>query len=76
MPLALIMTGSAVNSRLGSFISSSAAKLVRLCVEHIVEGTLVTTRQKTLTGLTPEDIQAMHIKQESGTMMGKQVLIL
>lgn len=76
MPLALIMTGSAVNSRLGSFISSSTAKLVRLCVEHIVEGTLVTTRQKTLTGLTPENIQAMHIKQESGTMMGKQVLIL
>ncbi len=40
------------------------------------EGTLVTTRQKTLTGLTPENIQAMHIKQESGTMMGKQVLVL
>jgi hypothetical protein len=40
------------------------------------EGTLVTTRQKILTGLTPENIQAMHIKQESGTMMGKQVLVL
>ena len=40
------------------------------------EGTLVTTRQKTLTGLTPDNIQAMHIKQESGTMMGKQVLVL
>ena len=40
------------------------------------EGALATTRQKTLTGLTPENIQAMHIKQESGTMMGKQVLIL
>ena len=40
------------------------------------EGTLVTTRQKTLNGLTPENIQAMHIKQESGTMMGKQVLVL
>jgi zinc-binding alcohol dehydrogenase family protein len=39
-------------------------------------GTLVTTRQKTLTGLTPDNIQAMHIKQESGTMMGKQVLVL
>ena len=39
-------------------------------------GALVTTRQKTLTGLTPENIQAMHIKQESGTMMGKQVLVL
>jgi len=40
------------------------------------EGTLVTTRRKTLTGLTPENIQAMHIKQESGTMIGKQVLVL
>jgi hypothetical protein len=40
------------------------------------EGTLVSTRQETLTGLTPENIQAMHIKQESGTMMGKQVLVL
>ena len=40
------------------------------------EGTLVTTLQETFTGLTPENIQAMHIKQESGTMMGKQVLIL
>jgi zinc-binding alcohol dehydrogenase family protein len=39
-------------------------------------GTLVTTRQKTFTGLTPENIQAMHVKQESGTMMGKQVLVL
>ena len=40
------------------------------------EGTLITTRQKTLTGLTPENIQAMHIQQESGTMMGKQVLVV
>ena len=40
------------------------------------QGTLVTTRQMTLNGLTPENIQAMHIKQESGTMMGKQVLVL
>ena len=40
------------------------------------EGTLVTTRQMTLTGLTNENIQAMHIKQESGKMMGKQVLVL
>ena len=38
------------------------------------DGTLVTTRQETLTGLTSENIQAMHIKQESGIMMGKQVL--
>jgi NADPH2:quinone reductase len=40
------------------------------------KGTLVTTRQKTLIGLTPENIKAMHIKQESGTMIGKQVLVL
>ena len=40
------------------------------------DGVLVATRQKTLDGLTPENIQAMHIKQESGTMMGKQVLVL
>ena len=40
------------------------------------DGTLVTTRQKTLTGLTPENIQAMHVRQESGTMMGKQVLVV
>ncbi|MBU0945452.1 MAG: zinc-binding alcohol dehydrogenase family protein [Proteobacteria bacterium] len=46
-------------------------------VAHLLDkGTLMTTRQKTFTGLTPENIQAMHIKQESGTMMGKQVLVL
>ena len=51
-------------------------KLLSIVAGLLDEGTLVTTRQKTLTGLTPENIQAMHIKQESGTMMGKQVLIL
>jgi len=40
------------------------------------DGSLMTTRQQTRFGLTPENIQAMHIKQESGTMMGKQVLVL
>lgn len=40
------------------------------------DGTLVPTRQITLNGLTPENIQTMHVKQESGTMMGKQVLVL
>ena len=40
------------------------------------DGTLVSTRQETLRGLTPENIQAMHVKQESGTMMGKQVLVV
>ena len=51
-------------------------KLLSIVAGLLDEGTLVTTRQKNLTGLTPENIQAMHIKQESGTMMGKQILIL
>lgn len=51
-------------------------KLLTTVAGLLDEGTLVTTRQKTLSGLTPENIQAMHIKQESGTMMGKQVLVL
>lgn len=40
------------------------------------EGALVSTRQKTLRGLTVENIRAMHLEQESGTMIGKQVLVL
>jgi zinc-binding alcohol dehydrogenase family protein len=55
---------------------SEQGKLLSTVAGLLDEGALVTTRQKTLTGLTPENIQAMHIKQESGTMMGKQVLIL
>jgi zinc-binding alcohol dehydrogenase family protein len=51
-------------------------KLLSTVAGLLDEGTLVTTRQKTLNGLTPENIQTMHIKQESGTMMGKQVLLL
>ncbi len=51
-------------------------KLLATVAGLLDEGTLVTTRQQTLNGLTPENIQAMHIKQERGTMMGKQVLIL
>jgi len=51
-------------------------KLLSTVAGLLDDGTLVTTRQKTVTGLTPENIQAMHIKQESGTMMGKQVLVL
>lgn len=50
-------------------------KLLSIIASLLNDGTLVTTRQKTLSGLTPENIQAMHIKQESGTMMGKQVLV-
>ena len=55
---------------------SEQGKLLSTVAGLLDEGILVSTRQKTLTGLTPENIQAMHIKQESGTMMGKQVLIL
>jgi zinc-binding alcohol dehydrogenase family protein len=55
---------------------SAQGNLLSIVAGLLDEGTLVTTRQKTLTGLTPENIQAMHIKQESGTMMGKQVLVL
>ena len=55
---------------------SEQGKLLATVARLLDEDTLVTTRQKTLAGLTPENIQAMHIKQESGTMMGKQVLVL
>lgn len=55
---------------------SEQGKLLSTVALLLDEKTLVTTRQKTFTGLTPENIQAMHIKQESGTMMGKQVLVL
>ena len=51
-------------------------KLLSTVAALLDEGTLVSTRKKTFTGLTPENIQAMHIKQESGAMMGKQVLVL
>ena len=51
-------------------------KLLSIVAGLLDDGTLMTTRQKTLTGLTPENIQTMHIKQESGTMIGKQVLKL
>jgi len=51
-------------------------KLLSTVAGLLDDGSLVTTRQKTFNGLTPENIQAMHIKQESGTMMGKQVLVL
>ena len=55
---------------------SAQGKLLATVAGLLDDGTLVTTRQKTFTGLTTENIQAMHIKQESGTMMGKQVLVL
>lgn len=39
-------------------------------------GILVTTQQRTLQGLNPDNILSMHIYQEKGTMIGKQVLVL
>lgn len=39
-------------------------------------GTIKSTCSEVLTGLTTENIQAMHVKQESGAMMGKQVLVV
>ncbi len=55
---------------------SEQGKLLSTVAGLLDEGILVTTRQKTLCGLSPENIQAMHIQQESGKMMGKQVLLL
>jgi zinc-binding alcohol dehydrogenase family protein len=55
---------------------SAQGKLLSTVADLLDAGTLVTTRRNTLTGLTPENIRAMHLKQESGTMMGKQVLVL
>ena len=55
---------------------SEQGKLLSTVAGLLDDGTLVGTRQLTLTGLTPGNIQAMHVKQESGTMMGKQVLVL
>ncbi|MCB1191593.1 MAG: zinc-binding alcohol dehydrogenase family protein [Leptospiraceae bacterium] len=55
---------------------SEQRNLLSTVARLLDEGFLVTTRQKTYNGLTPENIQDMHIKQESGTMMGKQVLVL
>jgi len=51
-------------------------KLLARVADLLDDGTLVSTRQETLHGLTPENVQAMHVKQESGTVMGKQVLVV
>lgn len=51
-------------------------KLLSSIASLLDKETIVTTRQETLTNLTPGNIQAMHIKQESGKMIGKQVLVL
>ncbi|MEM7180699.1 MAG: zinc-binding alcohol dehydrogenase family protein [Spirochaetota bacterium] len=51
-------------------------ELLATVAQLLDEGTLQTTRQRTLQGLSPENIQDMHHLQESGTMLGKQVLVL
>jgi NADPH:quinone reductase-like Zn-dependent oxidoreductase len=56
-------------------VGSVAIQLARVA-DLLDDDTLVSTRQETLQGLTPENIQATHGKQESGTMMGKQVLLV
>ena len=55
---------------------SEQGRLLTRVAELLDTGILVSTRHLTLKGLTPENIQAMHLKQESGRMMGKQVLVL
>jgi len=55
---------------------SAQGRLLEIVARLPDEGKLVPTRQKTFAGLTTENIQAMHLNQESGTMMGKQVLVL
>lgn len=51
-------------------------KLLATVAALLDDKTLVSTRQETLAGLTADNIRAMHIRQESGTMIGKQVLVL
>jgi zinc-binding alcohol dehydrogenase family protein len=55
---------------------SEQGKLLSAVAGLLDKGSLVTTRQKTFNGFSVENIQEMHIKQESGKMMGKQVLVL
>jgi len=50
-------------------------KLLARVAELLDSSTIQSTRSETMNGLTAENIQAMHIKQESGAMMGKQVLV-
>lgn len=55
---------------------ASQGKLLATVAKLLDKGTLVSTRQETVSGLTAENIRAMHVRQESGTMIGKQVLVL
>ncbi len=51
-------------------------KILEAVANLLDHGAIVTTRRKTWTGLTAENIRHMHLEQESGTMVGKQVLLL
>lgn len=55
---------------------SEQGSLLQNVAKLLDRGTIVSTVHKTLKGLTPENFRNMHSQQESGTMMGKQVLIL
>ncbi|MBI5520416.1 MAG: zinc-binding alcohol dehydrogenase family protein [Desulfovibrio sp.] len=51
------------------FILESVARLVD-------QGRVRATRAETLSGLSPETIRAAHLRQRTGTMVGKQVIVL
>lgn len=61
-------------SMFGTDDIAEQGRLLARVASLLDDGVLVTTRQETLHGLTPENVHAMHVKQESGSMMGKQVL--
>ena len=75
MPLTSITAWESLFDRLG-FVPEEKANVGKSVLIIGGAGAIVTTRQETLTGLTAENIRTMHVKQESGTMMGKQVLVL
>ena len=52
------------------------SKLLARVATLLDDGVLTSTRQQTVQGLSPDNVRNMHIKQESGTMIGKQVLVL
>lgn len=52
------------------------SRLLTRVGELLDAGILKSTLSETNQGLTPENIRKMHVKQESQTMMGKQVLIV
>ena len=54
----------------------SQGKLLATVASLLEDGTLVSTRQATVNGLSVDNIREMHVRQESGKMIGKQVLVL